>query len=71
MAIEYEGLRQTDLLLSSTIIKKETRTFDPIQKRTSILRTKEDDVDYRFMPEPNLPPLKLNPKVNEKNIICI
>lgn len=63
MAIEYEGKRQTELLLSSKPIRKETRTFDPVSKRTNVLRTKEDDVDYRFMPEPNLPPLKLNPKV--------
>jgi len=62
-AIEYEGIRQTKLFLSCKKISRETRTFDPNLKKTVLLRKKEGEVDYRFMPDPNLPPLKLNPKV--------
>jgi len=61
-AVEYEGIRQTKMLLSSTPISIETRTFDPKLKKTVLLRKKEGEVDYRFMPDPNLPPLKLNAK---------
>eukprot|EP00959_Pyramimonas_sp_CCMP1952_P126554 2646838-Pyramimonas_sp.AAC.1 len=44
----------------------ETRTFDVASGRTRILRSKETALDYRFMPEPDLPPLVLPESVIEE-----
>ena len=41
---------------------QETRTFDVVSQKTLCIRKKEGAVDYRFMPEPDLPPLVLNEK---------
>eukprot|EP00899_Mesostigma_viride_P005601 jgi/Mesvir1/15041/Mv14694-RA.1 len=38
-------------------LRKETRAYDPVTNTTSLLRSKEDALDYRFLPEPDLPPL--------------
>lgn len=40
-------------------VVKETRTYDTNKHQTIHLRRKEDQIDYRFMIEPNLPPLRL------------
>eukprot|EP00041_Stephanoeca_diplocostata_P012082 m.201356 g.201356 ORF g.201356 m.201356 type:complete len:538 (-) comp18802_c0_seq4:240-1853(-) len=56
-AIEYERQRQIDVLCSGECIHPETRNFDPVTGMTVAIRGKEDDTDYRFMPEPDLPPL--------------
>lgn len=42
-------------------IKMETRTYDKESKQTIAIRSKEDQYDYRFMPEPNLLPLLVLP----------
>ena len=60
-AAEYEALRQSKaILLDDSPTLQETRTFDVKRNCTVILRTKEGAKDYRFMPEPDLPPLILN-----------
>ena len=59
-SVEYEGLRQAQSRLNGDTINQETRTFDPKTGVTLKLRDKGDAVDYRFMPEPDLPPLILN-----------
>lgn len=56
-AIEYETERQIELLEGGGVIEQETRYFDPHLDRTVRLRSKEDEVDYRYFPEPDLPPL--------------
>ncbi|KAK6494117.1 glutamyl-tRNA(Gln) amidotransferase subunit B [Huso huso] len=56
-AIDYEIQRQTDVLESGGWILNETRSFDYKSGRTTPMRDKEGLQDYRFMPEPNLPPL--------------
>ena len=40
-------------------VENETRSFDFATRRTLSMRDKEKKQDYRFMPEPNLPPLRL------------
>lgn len=60
LAIQYEIQRQTDLLSKGEKIKNETRAWDAASKKTIAMRDKEVLQDYRFMPEPNLPPLHLN-----------
>lgn len=62
-AIEYEIRRQISILNRGGQIVNETRAWDPQCKKTIPMREKEEKHDYRFMPEPNLPPLYLH--VNE------
>lgn len=45
-------------------VEQETRTFDVQTSETVKIRRKGDAVDYRFLPEPNLPPLILNKEVS-------
>ena len=58
-AIDFEIKRQEQLLTNNRSISKETRTYDTNKHQTIHLRQKEDQIDYRFMIEPNLPPLCL------------
>jgi len=58
-AIEYEVARQVGVLEGGGQVENETRSFDPLARRTLAMRDKEAKQDYRFMPEPNLPPLRL------------
>jgi aspartyl-tRNA(Asn)/glutamyl-tRNA(Gln) amidotransferase subunit B len=60
--IEYETARQLALLQSGVTPGQETRGWDD-EKGISILqRSKEDAMDYRYFPEPDIPPLKLEAK---------
>lgn len=56
-AIEHEVVRQIDVLESGGQIVQETRSFDADNGTTFSLRTKEDADDYRYFPEPDLPPV--------------
>ncbi|VDK32300.1 unnamed protein product [Taenia asiatica] len=58
-AIDYEISRQCRIFRSGGIIINETRSFDPISNKTIPMRDKEVVQDYRFLPEPNLPPLRI------------
>ena len=63
-AAEYEAKRQVSVLMDDDDpTKQQTRTFDVKTKQTVLMRTKEGAEDYRFMPEPDLPPIVLNEKV--------
>lgn len=59
-AIEYEAARQVELLEAGQHIERETRQFDAVRGKTVRMRSKEDAVDYRFMPDPDLRPLELS-----------
>jgi len=59
--IEYEMIRQADQLSRGERIVKETRGFDDATGRTYSQRSKEEANDYRYFPEPDLPPLVLQP----------
>ena len=56
-ALEYEIERQIDLLESGGRVVQETRLFDSGSGRTHSMRSKEEAHDYRYFPEPDLPPL--------------
>ncbi len=56
-ALEYEIERQIDLVDHGGRIVQETRLFDSAQGRTYSMRSKEEAHDYRYFPEPDLPPL--------------
>ncbi len=59
-ALEYEIRRQTELLTSGGRVAQETRLYDPRQDRTFAMRSKEEAHDYRYFPEPDLPPLEVD-----------
>ncbi len=56
-AIEYEANRQIDLLTSGEPIRQETRHWNEEDGRTSSMRSKEEAMDYRYFPEPDLVPI--------------
>ncbi|XP_030207394.1 glutamyl-tRNA(Gln) amidotransferase subunit B, mitochondrial [Gadus morhua] len=56
-AIDYEIQRQIEALGRGEAVLNETRTYDSKSGHTIPMRDKEGLQDYRFMPEPNLPPL--------------
>ena len=58
-AVEFEVERQIRILEDGGKIENETRSYDYDNKVTLAMRDKEAKQDYRFMPEPNLPPLRL------------
>ena len=66
MAIEYEAKRQVELLESGKNIDQETRLFDTKKNTTRSMRSKEDAHDYRYFPDPDLLPLKLDKSLIEK-----
>lgn len=59
-AIAYEVERQIRLVEAGEQVQQQTRQFDPKSGKTSALRDKEDAHDYRYFPEPDLPPIRLS-----------
>ncbi len=58
-AITYEQLRQQRLLEQGERVLQETRYYCPISNSTALLRTKENENDYRYFPDPDLPCLQI------------
>ncbi|MGQ3889016.1 Asp-tRNA(Asn)/Glu-tRNA(Gln) amidotransferase subunit GatB [Legionella sp. CNM-1927-20] len=58
-AIAFEQLRQQELLESGQPINQETRSFCPITETTQVLRSKENELDYRYFPDPDLLPIEI------------
>ncbi len=59
-AVEFEIKRQTKLLEKGEKIKQETRGWNDATGESTPQRSKEEAKDYRYMPEPDLPPLNLS-----------
>jgi aspartyl-tRNA(Asn)/glutamyl-tRNA(Gln) amidotransferase subunit B len=59
-AIHHEQIRQEQILDVGGVIDQETRGWDDANKISYVMRTKEDAMDYRFMPEPDLPAIHLD-----------
>jgi aspartyl-tRNA(Asn)/glutamyl-tRNA(Gln) amidotransferase subunit B len=60
-AIEYEIARQIDVIDRGGRVEQETRLFDAALGKTFSMRSKEEAHDYRYFPEPDLPPLTVSP----------
>jgi aspartyl-tRNA(Asn)/glutamyl-tRNA(Gln) amidotransferase subunit B len=56
-ALEYEITRQVQVLKSGGTVEQETRLWNTAEQRTTSMRSKEEAHDYRYFPEPDLPPL--------------
>lgn len=59
-AIAYEIERQIDVLENGGTLVQETRLWNVNDKKTVSMRTKEDGEDYRYMPDPDIPPLVID-----------
>lgn len=59
-AIEYEAMRQAELLEDGSKVVQETRTWDEKEGVTKSMRTKEEANDYRYFPEPDLVPFTVS-----------
>lgn len=65
-AIEYEIYRQIGVIQGGGRVVQETRLYDSAKNATNSMRSKEDAQDYRYFPEPDLPPLRLDSEWVEK-----
>jgi aspartyl-tRNA(Asn)/glutamyl-tRNA(Gln) amidotransferase subunit B len=65
-AIEFEAMRQVEILESGGKIDQETRLFDSDKGETRTMRSKEDAMDYRYFPDPDLLPLEFTQEFVEK-----
>lgn len=64
-AIDFEVERQAELLESEQTPKQETRGFEEKTQSTYSQRSKEGEADYRYFPEPDIPPLRFTSKFIE------
>lgn len=58
-ALEYEIRRQTEILRRGERVKQATMGFEEGSGKTYPMRTKEEEADYRYFPEPDLPPVAI------------
>ena len=56
-AIKNETERQIEIIENGGVITQQTRRFDDVKGVSTVMRSKETREDYRFFPEPNLPPM--------------
>lgn len=61
-AIEYETIRQRDVLDRGETVDRETRLWDEVNEKSARMRSKEESQDYRYFPEPDLLPVLIDEK---------
>ncbi len=61
-AINYEVIRQQELLETGEPVVQETRLYDPKKDETRPMRSKEEANDYRYFPDPDLLPVEISEK---------
>jgi aspartyl-tRNA(Asn)/glutamyl-tRNA(Gln) amidotransferase subunit B len=59
-AIDFEVKRQVELIEDGGTVVQETRLYDPQRNETRSMRSKEDAMDYRYFPDPDLLPLAID-----------
>ena len=62
-SLEYEIARQTRVLSGGGTVTQDTMGWDEGGQKTFVMRTKEGEADYRYFPEPDLPPLNITPEM--------
>jgi aspartyl-tRNA(Asn)/glutamyl-tRNA(Gln) amidotransferase subunit B len=65
-AVDYEVRRQVEILEGGGKVEQETRLFDPERGETRSMRSKEEAHDYRYFPEPDLPPVIVDDALVER-----
>lgn len=65
-AIAFEADRQIEILEKGEKVSQETRLWDPNKNETRSMRSKEDAMDYRYFPDPDLLPLRLSDELIER-----
>ena len=65
-ALNFEIIRQRGLIEKGIKVKRETRHWDEIRRITVSLRTKEEEQDYRYFPEPDLMPVVISRELIEE-----
>ncbi len=65
-ALEHEIPRQIELVSAGGVVPQETRLFDADARVTRTMRSKEDAHDYRYFPDPDIPPITLAPEHVER-----
>ncbi len=65
LAIDYEVKRQIEIIEEGGQVRQETRLFDPSKNQTRSMRGKEESHDYRYFPDPDLPPLIISEELIE------
>ncbi len=60
-ALDFEAARQRELLAAGERVVQETRLYDEGSGATKPMRSKEEASDYRYFPDPDLPPIRLPP----------
>src|SRR5690625_507285 len=64
--IAYESERQIELVESGGTVVQQTMLWDTAKMETRLMRTKEEAHDYRYFPEPDLPPVRVTSEMLEK-----
>jgi aspartyl-tRNA(Asn)/glutamyl-tRNA(Gln) amidotransferase subunit B len=65
-SLEYEIARQTKIVQGGGRVSQDTMGWDEGGGKTFVMRTKEGEADYRYFPEPDLPPLNITPEWIER-----
>ena len=65
-AVTYEIERQIETLANNGTVVQETRLYDAVADETRAMRGKEEANDYRYFPDPDLPPVELSPEYIER-----
>ncbi len=66
VAVEFEAKRHLEILESGGTVDQETRLFSPESGETKTMRKKEDSMEYKYFPDPDLPLLKISREYIEK-----
>lgn len=64
--LEYEEIRQAEVLSNGGVIQQETRRYDEAKKETILMRVKEDEDDYRYFPDPDLVTIVIDDEWKER-----